>query len=203
MDNLREKVIQNGLCKRARQLTWHVYNEKLPVSATDILLSEGFELDEINLALKINNSWYCKCKRIKDKLFEMQMLHLLCGFKYLFITFTFNDETLSKNNEQSLRTYVRRFLKANTIKYIANVDFGAKNGRIHFHGCCIIDEDLPLNEWYENYGAIKLEHVRVDTDNEKMLSKYINKLSLHAIKDTTGINRIISWRKPKKQLGAV
>ena len=203
MTNQRELVVTSGLIKRVRYYNWYFYTNKIyNVSLYEKLLEEGFALEDIFLAEKMNRSWNAKTYRIKKKLFDMQFLAMMCNFNYLFVTFTFKPETLENNKPETLKTYVRRYLKEHSIKYLANVDYGAKNGRIHFHACCICEKNLPLNEWHK-YGAIKIEHVRVLKNNEKMLAKYINKLSLHAVKDTTGLQRVISWRKPKKNYGVL
>ena len=198
----RESVVENGLCNLVKSLSWEIYSNNLETDAKTILLNSGYNLEEINMALKVNNSWFNKCYRIKKRIIKMENEKQKDNLKMFFATFTFNDETLKKNSKESLKTYVRRFLKDYCIDYLANVEYGKKNGRIHFHAVCIAKDVLPYNIWYEEhkYGALVVEHCRFDEKTtEKRLSKYINKLSLHAIKDTTGMKRIITCRRSTRR----
>ena len=203
MNYTRESVVQNGLCSLLKSLSWEIYSNNLETDAKTILLNSGYDIDEINLAIKVNNSWFAKCHRIKKRIIKMENEKQKDNLKMFFATFTFNDDTLEKNSKESLKTYVRRFLKDNCIDYLANVDYGKKNGRIHFHAVCIAKDVLPYQIWYEvhNYGTLKVEHCRFDKEksDEKKMSKYINKLSLHSIKDTTGMKRVITCRRSVKR----
>ena len=91
---------------------------------------------------------------------------------------------------ETRRRYVRHFLD-DYGAYVANIDFGAKNGREHYHAilqCSSVDCSL----W--RYG--NLDFKRVLTPNSQAISKYISKLTNHALKETTkGFNIIYSrWR---------
>ena len=198
----RESVVENGLCKLVKQLSWEVYNNQLQTSVFEILEDSGYSKEEINMAYKVNHSHFNKCNRIKKRILKMEEHKAKDNLKMFFATFTFNNETLENNSKESLKTYVRRFLKDYCIDYLANVDYGKKNGRIHFLAVCIAKDVLPYEEWYEvhNYGTLKVEYCRLDKEKneEKKMSKYINKLSLHAIKDTTGLKRIITARNVKR-----
>lgn len=198
----RESVVENGLCSLVKQLSWEVYNNQLQTTVFDILQDSGYSKEEINLAYKVNHSHFNKCNRIKKRILKMEELKEKDNLKMFFATFTFNNETLEKNSKESLKTYVRRFLKDYSIDYLANVDYGKKNGRIHFHAVCISKDVLPSKKWFEDYkyGTLVVEYCRLDKEKneEKKMSKYINKLSLHAIKDTTGMKRIITARNVKR-----
>lgn len=199
MTHTRESVVESGLCQLVKSISWEIYNNQLETNVTEILLNTGYELEEINLAIKVNNAWFSKCKRIRQRLRTMEDKAKEHDAKMLFVTFTFNDETLSKNTEESLKVYTRRFLKKHCLDYLANVDFGKQNKRIHFHAVAVCKDVLPYQEWFQecNYGVMKAEYIRFENDNEeKRMSKYINKLSLHAIKTTTGLKRLITCRLP-------
>ena len=69
--------------------------------------------------------------------------------------------------------------------YVANIDFGAQNHREHYHAV-IQCKKIDASSWHK-YGAIFIEKVRnngIGHDCER-LSKYVSKLSNHAIKETT------------------
>lgn len=132
-------------------------------------------------AEKINHAHYARVKRLKDKIAEM-LKH-----KCLFLTFTFTYEVLEKTNEDTRRQKIRRFLSAYNCPYVANIDYGKKNGREHYHA--IIQADKVDYSKYD-YGALNGKVVRSANDNVK-LAKYIAKLTNHAIKDTAKGIRII------------
>jgi hypothetical protein len=69
--------------------------------------------------------------------------------------------------------------------YVANIDYGAKNKREHYHALINCDK-IDFSNW-RKYGNINAERVKnKDIESDKIkLSKYIAKLSNHAIKETT------------------
>lgn len=120
-------------------------------------------------------------KRIKS------MLKLNCPVK-LFITFTLNNENISKDIKL-LRKHISNFFKKNNaVDYVANVDYGKKNGRLHFHAVAVFNSEIDLKAW--SLGAINIEHIRIKDPNNLepadylQLSRYINKLTNHALKKT-------------------
>lgn len=131
-------------------------------------------------AKKINNANYHRTQRLEDRIARM----VLDNEKALFLTFTFNDSTLERTNSQTRRKYVSRWLKNHALQYVANVDFGSKNDREHYHAVCVVDKKIPLQSWYDKgLGTLKSETVR-KTSNNKQLARYISKLTNHAIKET-------------------
>ena len=86
--------------------------------------------------------------------------------------------------KETRRKYVSRCLKKYNTLYVANIDFGKKNGREHYHAVISIDK-VDNKDWL--YGDIDFKRVRNKNieEDKKRLSKYIAKLSNHAIKETT------------------
>lgn len=113
----------------------------------------------------------------------------MLNFNCIFLTFTFTDSVLKTCSELTLRTYVVRALKNYSDYYVANIDFGKKNGRLHYHALVVADK-VNYNTW--TYGA--LNGKKVVNKNSTALSKYIAKLTNHAIKETTKGSRIIYSR---------
>ena len=137
-------------------------------------------LNEYKEALKINNASYHRTKRLKERVQTM-----LLGGDCIFCTLTFSDSTLNSTDYKQRRVAVSRYLKTFNSKYIANVDYGAKNHREHYHAI-IQCSDIVLDGW-RKYGNINVERIRnknIESDKTK-LAKYICKLSNHAIKETT------------------
>lgn len=130
--------------------------------------------------LKINQASYKRTKRLKDRI-ESMLLNGEC----LFLTLTFNDSALSTTTPKQRRVAVSRYLKLFNSKYVANIDFGSKNNREHYHAI-INTSNIDLRAWRE-YGNINVERIRntcIESDKTR-LAKYIAKLSNHCIKETT------------------
>ena len=141
------------------------------------------------IANNINHASYKRTARLKERIREA----VESGSAY-FLTITFNNETLSKTNEKTRRLYITRWLKSLTPFYVANIDYGEKNGREHYHAV-ITSDKRPPKTW--SYGFIDILKVKTTETDTKRISKYISKLTNHAIKHTTKGKRIIYSRKLK------
>lgn len=184
----------NAFCygTKTKSPVWDNLTPDQVFSRPDELIS--WFTDEFDFILRdlrlITNADHERNKRLKKRVADI----LLCGDEPCFITFTFNNDTLSKRNPDSRRQAVRRYLNSKTNLYVANIDFGAENGREHYHAVCDCN---PGNTWDTelNYGFIKIEPVRIDeTATTERLSRYVSKLSNHAIKETTKRNVLIYSR---------
>lgn len=128
---------------------------------------------------KINKAYYARLKRLKDRVKD-----ILTSGPCLFLTLTFNDDALERTNALTRRRQVQRYLKSYNAKYVGNVDYGKKNHREHYHA--LISISKVDHEPWQTYGNIDFERVRLRSECDSVkLSKYINKLSNHAIKETT------------------
>ena len=112
---------------------------------------------------------------------------------FFFLTLTFNDSILSSTSPETRRKYVRRFLKSFNCQYVGNIDFGKRNHREHFHAL-IGTGKIDYSLWNTRFGAINGLKVRNSTDDKARLSRYIAKLTNHAIKETTKRSVIIYSR---------
>ena len=128
----------------------------------------------IDCADRLLDSRYRKAKKVRDKIANLVLTN-----SAVFITLTFKDSVLSKTSDLTRRRYVARYLKSNCREYVANVDFGALNGREHYHA--VVSSDIDFKDWYK-YGAIQVERVRPLEDSSKRISRYITKLTNHALK---------------------
>ena len=143
----------------------------------------------LKVANNLNHASYKRVARLKERIREA----VESGSAY-FLTITFNNETLSKTNEKTRRLYITRWLKSLTPFYVANIDYGEKNGREHYHAV-ITSDKRPPKTW--SYGFIDILKVKTTETDTKRISKYISKLTNHAIKHTTKGKRIIYSRKLK------
>ena len=131
-------------------------------------------------------------KRVRDMIY---------GKPCLFLTLTFTDDNLQSTTAETRRVTVRRFLKSFNVPYIANIDFGKRNGREHYHALLQID-NIDYSLW--KFGAIHGLKVRneikvndlgeVTEETIIRLSRYIAKLTNHAIKETTKRSAILYSR---------
>ena len=186
-------MLSIGLPKLLRQISWTIYSNNTFDSVPLIANEMGYTWEEILCAMQINSSYYKKLGRVKSKLIKMeQMCFENPNLKMVFLTFTFDDYSLTHNNSDSLKQAVRRHLKQYCIKYVANVDYGARNGRKHFHAVALVEGKLDFTKW--NYGALNGRKVNLNETASKRMAKYVTKLSLHAIKESTGFNRLIYSR---------
>lgn len=135
-------------------------------------------------AKKINHASYQRTTRLKQRISKIIQKNSL------FLTFTFRDEVLQSTSPDTRKRYVRRFLTSFDVPYVANIDFGSKNGREHYHAILQMPR-INLTEW--KYGALNGKIIRSSNDDVK-LAKYISKLTNHAIKETTHRQAIIYSR---------
>lgn len=146
-------------------------------------------------AYRINNARFHRISRLKKR------VGYIISKRSFFLTLTFTNSTLSKTSSKTRREYVTRYLKSITNNYVANIDFGSKNGREHYHAV-VQCENICHSDWI--YGAINFELITIDDldsnfnelTNER-ISKYISKLTNHAIKETTKRCSLIYPRKSK------
>lgn len=155
-----------------------------------------FSEEEIEEAVKVNRAGYQRTKRLKDRI-----LKLLENQNAIFVTLTFRNSVLENTNEQTRRDYVRKYLKSQCLKYVANIDFGKTNEREHYHAVVVPkSNELDGKKYREQCGQIDFERVwhkanELDYENTaKRMAKYVNKLTNHAIKETTRQNRVMYSR---------
>ena len=185
----KAEVIRSGLCVTEKQVSRAFYAQMLLDTTGEYIYSEMdtqradelqlyhrmFNLENWQEAHRINKASYARVKRLKTRIASM-----LKNGECLFLTLTFTDETLGKTTEDTRRQAVRRYLKSFGVPYVANIDYGKKNGREHYHA--VIQTDHVDYNGY-TYGAINGERIRSVEDYVK-LSKYVAKLTNHAIKQT-------------------
>ena len=169
-------------------------NSANTMSANDLFFKcfDNGTLKELKECVKINHADYERVKRLKERVRAM-LLRGAC----IFLTLTFTDNTLAETTQKQRRNAVTRFLKQYNCPYIANIDFGidrTKTMREHYHAL-INCEKISFNEW-RRYGNINAQRVRNrDIEKDKTrLSKYIAKLSNHAIKEQAKRSSLIYSR---------
>ena len=200
-------IVKDGLVKSGKYDVWRncqfAQNSKF---LAETYGTEIFKKYELYLGVENNlNFFENKCckqiydsnrqrnRRLKDKL-TYQLINNDC----LFLTLTFRDDVLEKTSHQTRRDYIRRYLKSLCSSfYVANIDYGDKeknsqsNEREHYHAIVNLDY-INLDSYI--YGFIYAEKIK-KSSNVRALTKYINKLTCHAYKDSTkGRDRLIYSR---------
>jgi len=134
------------------------------------------QTEEWQECLRCVNNDYQRVERLRERI-----NHFLQLGNCIFLTLTFTDETLSKTSPATRRKYVTLYLKSVSDYYVANIDYGAKNGREHYHAIVVAD-NVDFSSW-RKYGNINGRHVRSGSKPDQ-LAKYVSKLTNHAIKTT-------------------
>lgn len=146
-------------------------------------------LKELKECYKINRASFYRTKRLKERI-ETMLLNGDC----IFLTLTFDNDTLNTTDAKQRRIMVSRYLKLFDAPYVANIDFGKLNKREHYHAV-INTANIDYSLWrkYGNINGEKIRNKDIKSDKTK-LAKYICKLSNHAIKETTKRSALIYSR---------
>lgn len=174
--NLKEAILNCGIDREVSRARKKAYFQADTSEIERLMDIYGKEVVSVADAL-LYGVWK-KAQRVKGKTSEI----VLTG-SAVFLTLTFTNETLSGTTAETRRKYVRRYLKSQSDVYVANIDFGGKNGREHYHA--LVCGDVDFKPWH-GFGAIKGEKVMASDLDLTRTSKYIAKLSKHAIKKTAG-----------------
>ena len=202
----KSRILKTDLCKRVNAIDRQTYtnsingvvrDEKLDNDYFNLLMEYAYK--DVKEARKINKANYFRVGRLVKRITSM-----LNKGHCIFCTFNFSDAVLNNTTADTRKQYVRKHLKSFNCVYVANIDFGTDKeytdrkgnkrkgtSREHYHALIQIDK-LPL-KW--SHGFEYLEHVRLKDSTDIKLSKYISKLTNHAIKETTKRSCLIYSRE--------
>lgn len=168
------------------------FNEKLDDYYFCFVIDRLFKSFAPELWLDTRNlvtNRYKKLKRVENRIWTIFWNSFFEKTDMVFVTLTWRQSVLDSTSEETRRKYVRRWLKANSDIYVANIDFGKINGREHYH--CVVNRRVDPTSW--PYGACNVKKfTSTDINN---ISDYIVKLTAHSLKNTTNNRRIIYSRK--------
>ena len=139
----------------------------------------------IDCSLRLLESEYRKYLRLYKKI---NYIVSLGGS--VFITLTFRDDVLNSTSAETRRRYVSRYLKENCSFYIANIDFSPDKDREHYHA--VIGSRCDFSKW--SYGFVFAEEVRTHDFDARRVSRYVAKLTNHALKVKSVSSRLIYSR---------
>lgn len=144
-----------------------------------------------NYLLREANNYRQRLKRIRQK--TKQMLKHKC----LFLTFTLKELI----PEHDFIIEIKRYFKNACLKGYFNLDYGAKNSRLHAHALVVADyiDNSKKNDYRWNLGALNVKQVINGNNDYIKVAKYIAKLSNHSIKTSTK-GRVIYFNFAKRRL---
>lgn len=144
-----------------------------------VYLLENYTLP-VHIANRILNN--VQSKRVRLKKFIKKMLD---SGECLFLTCTFTDNLLKRTSYVTRRRYIQRFLKSYNTNAVANIDFGEKKHREHYHA--ILQNDF-INANDYKYGNLDIARINYTGVACTKLTRYITKLTYHALKKSTKNN---------------
>lgn len=141
-------------------------------------------------ALRVNTNSWKREKRLRSRvrfMFETKR-------PVFFLTFTFNNESLSQYSEKRLKRAVLKWVHEYADIFIVNKDYGAENARLHFHALVVARNDfVDLSTWSFGYFFARVCGKRAsDIAN---LGAYVAKLSRHAIKESAATDERIVYSR--------
>lgn len=188
---LKQQVLLLGIDKVQRKISKDIWYNNTDIDKVKQYYDIWYEKmmfygSELWLeAKRVNGARYARNTRLWKRIYSM-----LCKGQCIFLTLTFTDYDLSHSTFDDRRRWVRRYLKSQSDYYIANIDFGEKNGREHYHAVILADK-VSYSEWNSKHGNINGKIIHCGVEDAKRLSKYVSKLTNHAIKDTAKSFRVI------------
>lgn len=199
----RFEIIQNGIFDDYKKERYVL--RKLKINVDNIEEYPTFYNYE-NLRVNFDecSKMYNSISRRKTRIFKK----LLYWFYYvsknddkkiIFGTLTFRDDILNKTSKDTRRQHVRRFLSDKTIHYVANIDYGKKNNREHYHFIALISSKIDKTAWKDGMSSYKSIRSNTSLRNRK---NYLLKLTNHTYKDSTKQEKVISDRNDDKSLVA-
>lgn len=132
-----------------------------------------YESKDFDCAYLLIRSKQSKARKVKEKIANIVMNN-----NAVFLTLTFTDKVLESTSAETRRRYVARYLKSTSAEYVGNIDFSPDINREHYHA--VVCNRADLKAW--KYGYAYAEQVRAHDRDLTRVSKYITKLTAHALK---------------------
>ena len=191
LKNYKVAILNSGLDKQVAKACRQSFaeNDRSALEALESVYGHNC----IKVAKSLNSARYKRKQRVSSRIGETISLG-----ECVFLTLTFTDDVLASTSQDTRRQYVRKYLKKHSAIYVANIDYGGKGGREHYHALAL-SGDFDYKEWHK-YGAIKGEKVRSSDDDITRTSKYIAKLSSHAMKVNDGVAPRLIYSRDKQAI---
>lgn len=157
--------------------------------------------DEFDEAVKVHryvnalHSWNTSRRAKKKRLYE-KLVRWSVEDVVSFVTLTFNDETLDHTIFSVRKGYVKLCLDKSCLDWVANIDFGEKNGREHYHAIVKGCQNKVLTDLWSGNGFLKIDTV---SEVSGSLCEYIDKLCNHALKESVGFHQLMYCHRHKSR----
>lgn len=194
---MKHTIIVSGVYEMFLSFKKELYLNKLQYNEPSMYLSiipdieivkECFKIYNANRQRKKNN-WNEICKWC----FSIENFKPYQNYTLIFGTLNFSDKTLSNTSERTRARYITKYLSDHTIHYIANIDYGKKKGREHYHFIAMTNGKISSKEWHK-FGGAKFQIVPLKNKDIKSTKNYLLKLNNHSYKESTKQKRIIRDR---------
>lgn len=177
---LKAKILNTELIQLLNNLRYHL-NLDNGLKDTFVIDSWAYIYSiyskaEVEEGYRIINNNNHRTSRLRER------IERITSSPSLFLTFTFRDDVFEKTSSTTRRRYVQRFLKSYSADYVGNIDYGEEKGREHYHA--VVQADKVDHNWWP-YGNLDFKRIITSEDSCIRISKYVNKLTNHAIKETT------------------
>jgi len=150
------------------------------------------DLEDLGLEFRLYKANARRRDRIRSKIARMYNTK-----KALFLTLTFSDKMFARGcSSETRRRYIARFLKSECSEYLANIDFGSENQREHYHAVVVPKTKIDFEKYHELFDSnINAKRIIYSETSLRLVGKYINKLTNHALKENGFYKRLIFSRR--------
>lgn len=145
------------------------------------IIIDNLTKDQLRVIENLNRGRQRRVKTLKDYI-QRYVFNKAENNAY-FGTLTLDDNNINKSID-TLKKYIKRHLKKYCKTIVLNIDYGSQNDRLHFH-CVILCDDIEALKNDYNLGFTLFKPINTTENDKKKISKYINKLTYHAIKSST------------------
>ena len=168
---------------------------------------KGYELHN---TVKIPCRKCDECKATESRAWSARISTEAKKHKYnYFLTLTYNDEELKKNNNKTEKKEIQLFIKKlrNTglkFKYYAVGEYGTKTGRAHYHLALLMDEELGDIKYIHTKKNIYLRSEKIEKIWNKgfiVIGKLEQKSTDYITKYITKSTKKDKWRILSKNFG--
>lgn len=158
-----------------------------------------FTLEEAKECLRIYNNNHTRKRRNNEDIirwcYAITKLNHWKDYMIIFGTLNFSDKALNSTSKKTRRVMVGRYIGAVADNYIANIDYGAKNGREHYHFIALTKYPFDIHKW--KYGGGKFIKVPIVSQDIESIKNYVlGKLNNHTYKESTKLERVIKDKRP-------
>ena len=163
------------------------------------LYSDILTLEETKNCIRIYNNNRARKKRNNEDLimwnFAKDTIPRYKDYKIIMGTLTFKDKALKDTDKKTRRVMVTRYLRKTADNYMENIDYSPKTEREHYHFIAFTKNKFDINKW--KYGGGKFKVVKNTPKDMKNAKDYsLNKLTNHAYKESTKLERIVKDKNP-------